>query len=243
MVAASNSVMARRSCSDRWAGVSGRQALEELVIAGRGSVRPVEKGRGLDHSVTHPGPQLAGGGPGEGDDQQFRGRDTCLGQVPGGQAGQGIGLAGPGTCLDGRDAARKPAGEVERTSGRSASPGAPRLRPRKPPAIPGRSGGAKGVPPIGRRCPTGSRRIAPSVPRCPVGRRVGAAAPRSPGSRGPGKPVGRRRVFAVSSGRSSDRHWLGLAVDWCWCGKGRERGGSAPASPADSSRPPPPAPP
>ena len=80
------------------------------------------------HPVPDPGPELVGGGPGEGDDQQLRGRGPTLGDEPGGQVGQGVGLAGSGAGLDGQLAAGKGVGQVEPGCGSSvgiSGPGRP----------------------------------------------------------------------------------------------------------------------
>ena len=80
--------------------IVGGQLVEQWVVAGLGPPVGEMIGR-LDQPVPHFGAELVGGRPGEGDHEELRGRYIALGDVPRGQGGQGEGLAGPGTGLNG----------------------------------------------------------------------------------------------------------------------------------------------
>ncbi len=59
-----------------------------------------EAGFGADHALTNPVTEFAGGHAGEGDEQQFFERGDTLGDVAGGQGGDGERLARSGAGLE-----------------------------------------------------------------------------------------------------------------------------------------------
>ena len=85
----------------------------QQVVVGRRGVTRLQMLDRADHPVPDPGPELVGGGAGEGDDQQLRGGCPVFGDESGGQVGQRVRLAGPGAGLDGHLSAGKGVGQVE----------------------------------------------------------------------------------------------------------------------------------
>ena len=75
-----------------------RSAVRSATPGGTGP--PASASAVADHLASDARPELGGGGPGEGDDQQLGRGEVTLGQEPGGQRGQGERLAGAGTGLD-----------------------------------------------------------------------------------------------------------------------------------------------
>ena len=112
MVAASNSVTARRSCP--------AARLDPSPSGGGGARHP--RGRACRRpgpppppsSGLHTGPQLTGGRSCERDDEQLRRRNGPLGDEPGGQGGQRERLTGAGTGLHGPAPGPEIADRVER---------------------------------------------------------------------------------------------------------------------------------
>ena len=91
--------------------------MADNLVVGGSRVAVLETVGHFDQTLADPGPQLVGGGAGEGDDQQLGRRDVRLGEEPGGQVGQGIGLSGAGAGLDGQSPTRKGAVDLEGNCG------------------------------------------------------------------------------------------------------------------------------
>ena len=128
MVAASKSAIALPSRSRRAStsatGRPGEQLHDLVVLVAAGTVEHVDQPvEGADEPLAHAFAQLAGRHPGEGDDQQAVDGQDALGDVAGGQGGDGEGLARAGAGLQQRHAARQLAADVEGLRGRTGCTG------------------------------------------------------------------------------------------------------------------------
>ena len=102
--------------------VLGGQMIQKLGV-GAGARTVVQEGCRVDELLADPCPELMGGGPGEGHDEQLAGRVPALGQVARRERRQRGRLSRSGTRLDHRNTLGEGAGRLEgRIVGRSHDP-------------------------------------------------------------------------------------------------------------------------
>ena len=235
MVAASNWASARVSRARRAAtsASSARgQQREHRVRAGPGGGRVGQPALGRHQPLADPLAQLVGGLPAEGDQHQLGQLGPALGQVAGGQRGDGEGLAGAGAGLQHGGAGRQRhrrrrtarrlvavTASHSRTTSSASSSGDHRASASVPNRVgspPARSGRRRAAPPARRPGPTpaGARRrprsaTAPTVQVADGLRgRVRGVRPAGPGPR-VGVPGHRGQRQRLAQPGVPQRHQLG----------------------------------